>query len=115
MLARFRAQFPEFADTSDAAIEAWIENASEITSVSDTAKLYCAAHLLALSQETHGGADEGAGEVRMERIGPKWVEYKAQALFGWEVFFTRSRYGRMLLLLERRAPSIGMSVRVYGK
>ena len=112
-LSKFRTQFPEFAATVDADVERWLAEASSLHSVNDVATLWCAAHLLALAIATGLQPDEGAGEVKEETIGPKSLIFKTQAEAGWEVFFTRSSYGRHFLLLERRTPAVGFSVRVF--
>lgn len=111
LLTRFREDFPEFSDVSDSEVERWLETAREIHSLSETATLHLAAHLLALSQEDSGGVDDGAGVVTAESIGPKSVSYRTQAESGQDVFFERTRYGRTFLVLERRATAF--SARVF--
>ena len=112
MLAWFREEFPEFEDLSDQGVETWLDRAVEIHSLSDTATLYLAAHLVALDREESGEVvDHGAGVITSETIGPKSVTYMTQARSGDETFFARTQYGRLFLTIERRVTAF--SVRVF--
>ena len=109
---KFRERFPEFGWCGDSAIETMLELAGEMHSLSETATLYLAGHLIKLDREEgRNGVDEGAGVVTNESIGPKTVQYKTQAERESDVFFERTPYGRMFLVLEKRATAF--SVRVY--
>ena len=112
MLTWFREEFPEFDDVIDQSVETWLGHAAEIHSLSKTATLYLAAHLVALDREESGQVvDHGAGVITSETIGPKSVTYMNQARSGDEVFFARTEYGRLFLTLERRATAF--SARVF--
>ncbi len=115
-LSNFREQFPEFPEDqfTDAAAESALDIAAEISAVSAKAILYLAAHLLTLAGERTAALDGGSGELTAEEIGPKRAEYKTQAAEGRDVFFSRSAYGRMFLVIERASPAKVMGARVFG-
>lgn len=108
-VAQFRANFNEFASTSDADVERAIDDAEQIHSIRLRAQLYCAAHILALEAE-----DDAAGEIQSEGVGPLRVSYMTQAERGRDAFFTATKYGRRFLALERRTPSVAIAARVLG-
>ena len=103
--AKFLSTFPEITVSSDAVVNAAGELALRISNVSQDAVLYLTAHLLSIQSEDTGAPDGGAGEVVSERTGPMDTKYLVQAETNREVFFTRTSYGRMFLILERRAPA----------
>ena len=112
-LAAFRAAYPELGATSDDIVSARLRDAQTIHRARESLTLLCAAHLIILG--AHGTEpDDGAGEVSREKIGPKEIEYKTQAEAGWQAFFTRTSYGRLFLIMERRTPAVALSARVYG-
>lgn len=119
MLADFRRLFSEFLTVDDAVVEEYIDLAKEIHNIRKSATLYCAAHLLSISQDDTSQPDFGAVEVIQETIGPKSVTYRSQLQAQSqtettrEAFFNTSRYGRIFLVLEKRTPSFAMPVRVY--
>ena len=112
MLAWFREEFPEFDDVADSAVNVWLGHAAEIHSLSETATLYLAAHLVALDgEDSVGQVDGGAGVITSETIGPKSATYMTQARSGDETFFARTQYGRLFLTIERRVTAF--SARVF--
>lgn len=112
-VAEFREFFGELEAEVDDKITSAIQTAFEMTAVSRTAILYCAAHVLVVSKENSPDADGGAGEVSSETIGPRKVIYTTTAQDGREVYFSRTGYGRTFLQLERRSVARTMSMRVY--
>ena len=56
------------------------------------------------------GSDRNNGAA----TAPKRVRFRAQTRDERDTFFTRTRYGRMFLQLERRTSGYAMGVRVYG-
>ena len=107
----FRIRFPEFAETADVRVLAAIREAEAVTHVSKDAVLHCAAHMLACMGEETGALDGGSGVVQHETIGSQNMSYRDMAGDEpREVFFSRSAYGRHVLLLENRAPAIGMGM-----
>ena len=111
-VADFRAKFPEFVGTADAAVSTLITEAYGITDVARSATLYCIAHLAALEAESTAKLDGGSGVVKSETIGPRKVEYMTQAKTEREVFFATTAYGRRVLRIESRTPKSVMSVAV---
>ena len=116
-LADFRARFPEFSATSDAAASLAIDDAKRHHALTAVGWLLCAAHLLALRSDTAsvGGYDGGAGEVITETMGPRTVEYVPMA--GEDpnrVFYTSTRYGREFLAVEARTPRRRISAVAVG-
>ena len=114
LLADFRAQFPEFDGMDEPVVLQWLETARDIHALSDRALIWCAAHLIVLDRDEERQIDRGTGEVEEDRAGPKRVRFRAQTRDERDTFFTRTRYGRMFLQLERRTPGYAMGVRVYG-
>ena len=102
--AQVKERFTEFDSVDDAVVSALIADAYALTDVSEAATLNCVGHLLALHPEVNGKADGGSGEVTMEKIGPRQVQYMAQAERNREVFFTSTAYGRRCLSIEKRTP-----------
>jgi len=112
--AEFKLKFPELASRTDDAIDAAVAQAMTVNNQSVDIVCNLAAHFLALASEHRGDVDGGSGEVNMDMIGPRQIQYTAMAASGDEVFFSRSAYGRMYLMLSKRHPNRAMSVRVYG-
>lgn len=115
LLQLFRTLFPELtvSEVSDADAARWIELAGQFHSLSDHARVHCAAHLLTLAateQDGPGGVDGGAGLHSSEMLGAHRIDY---ALSAAEVdrdgYFARTPYGRTFLTLERRA-TVGIRV-----
>lgn len=112
--ADFKAKFPELSETDDDAIEELIALAITVNEQSTDIVLYLAAHFVAVAKEQTGEMDGGSGEVNMDMIGPRQIQYTTMAAQGDAVFFSRSSYGRMYLVLSRRHANRAMSVRVFG-
>lgn len=103
-------RFPEFKDLDGDVIGTAVREACGMVHVSKDATLHCAAHLLAIREQETGTADGGSGEVIQEFMGPQQLYYQAMAEKGREVFFSTTRYGRQVLLLEARSPKIAMGM-----
>ena len=109
-LAAFRTAFPEFpeATASDAEVNAALDYAVLIHTAVELAMLNCAAHVLVIRKQesasnTPAKIDGGARLVQSEGIGNQAQTYVRQARGEQrEVFFNRTAYGRMFLLLEHR-------------
>ena len=116
-VAEFRERFAEFAQTTDAEITRAIDDAGVLHAVTTRGRLYCAAHLLAIDSDDEGlaGVDGGSGVVKSEAIGPLKIEYVPQVgETEADVFYGTTRYGRRLLALEDRTPSLVLTARVVG-
>jgi len=111
-VADFRALFNEFAQTSDEQIERAIDTSYTIYALSKRALLFLVAHILTLETEEKK-LDGGQGEVRVERIGKKQLEYITQASSAGESFYTTSFYGRIHIQLRKASPS-RLAPRVIG-
>ena len=105
-VTKFKARFPGiFADLTEPQIKQFIDIACQISNVSYDAIAYLTAHLIVCEiEEANGRIDGGSGEVNTETIGKKTVVYKEMAETNREVFFTRTHYGRMFLIIEGRSP-----------
>jgi len=112
--AEFKAKFPELSATEDSVIDGLIALAMTVNEQSTDIVLYLSAHFVVLEKEQTGDIDGGSGEVNMDMIGPRQVGYKTMASQGDDVFFSRSPYGRMYLMLSRRQAARTLAVRVYG-
>ena len=111
--ADFKIQFPEFRAEQDDAVTAMLDLAASVNAQSTNLISYLTAHLLTVAS-ADGKMDGGSGEVTMDGIGPRQVSYRTMAETGDEVFFTRSSYGRMYLMLAKRNPNRTISVKVFG-
>ena len=74
-VADFRTQFPEFAATTDAAIELALEEGLLLHSIRKLATLYASAHVLsyrltAIAGGGGGGSTTVTGQVSRRRVGP---------------------------------------------
>ena len=114
--ANFRRLFPEFAAQPDTAVGLAMIGARISHTVTALGTLYAAAHLLATDGDMAGAADGGDGAVTRESLGPKSAEYALATGRGADrdAFWATSAYGRRLLEIEARAPSLVVSARVVG-
>ena len=117
-IAEFRTKFPEFTESlvRDRDVGRWLETAYQLSDVAREATFFTAAHLIALdlAERTAGAiapADERGGVILEESFGPKKLKFMQQAMDGREVWYTRTAYGRLALMLEQRAPAGVISVR----
>lgn len=130
-LADFRAQFPELATRSDAAVQRAIEEAYLLHRIRKLATMYAAAHVLTVNdvdEAGESGSSAGSvtvhGEISMKKVGPLSLEYTTTS--GTQTgntntksavdvtFFSRTEYGRHFLALEARSARAGMGAMVVG-
>lgn len=115
--AHLREEVPALASVAEDVLSRALIVALEIHTLSPLATVYCAAHLVSLwadedASTNPAGVDDRGGVVIAETAGPIEAEYMPQAEGGHEVFFARTPYGRMFLMLERRATAF--TPRVWG-
>ena len=111
-IAEFRARFPEFAAQTDDDVAQFVETAYQLSDVSREATYQTAAHLATLYiGEQAAVIDDRGGIIVEETWGPKKLKFLEQAMTKREVFFVRTTYGRLALMLENRSPAGIMSVR----
>ena len=117
-VSEFRDKFPEFTTdvVTDRDATQWLETAYQLSDVTREATMFTAAHLVALDRgERVAGAvapvDELGGVIVEEAFGPKKLKFMQQAMDGREVWYTRTAYGRLALMLEKRSPAGVISVR----
>lgn len=108
-LPRWRVTYPEFTATTDDAVVAAYGWALQINALSDDATQALTAHILTLAEQRTAAADGGSGIVTAEALGPQRREYMAQSMDARQVWLTQSVYGRMVVMLEQRAPAVVMS------
>ena len=109
--AGFRIQFPEFdSSANDEQVSLALQEARLIHSRRALATLYCAAHILKLSQNPSD--TNTPGEISSATVGPMTTTYKTQAEKNWQSFFTRTEYGRHFLILEQRTARSGIGAMV---
>ena len=111
-VADFRSRFSEFSTTDDSDIERITEIAIQIYATSVDALLYLVAHILTL-EAVDPKLDGGAGEVRVETIGKRSLEYVTQASDAGEAFYSTTFYGRTHLRMRRASPG-RLAPRVIG-
>ena len=127
-VADFRTQFPEFASTSDLAIELALEEGLLLHSIRKLATLYASAHTLAFRLASIAGGGGGGstavtGQLQRRRVGPLEEEFathsgSTQGNAGSRkssediAYFSSTIYGQHFLALEARSPraSIGAMV-----
>ena len=109
-LADFRARFAQFDPISDETVQFAIDDAEVIAARTDRMWLFCAAHIVALEQDSTNEADGGQGEVTEEQIGERRVKYLSMARWGeaTDVWLTQTIYGRRVLMMAKTNPSIVM-------
>ena len=113
-LAGFRAQFPEFATTADAAVQLALDEAILIHDLRTLGTLLCAAHLVALSAEAVAGSTP-AGEITKDEGGPLKVTYAGiKDQRDHAQFFGRTHYGRRFMIIEKRSPRFAIGAKVCG-
>ena len=119
-VADFRTQFPEFAATTDAAIELALEEGLLLHSIRKLATLYASAHVLsyrltAIAGGGGGGSTTVTGQVSRRRVGPLEEEFSthtgstqgnATSRRSSEdiAYFSGTIYGQHFLALEARSP-----------
>ena len=108
-VAEFRAELVEFVEEEwpDAQVEMAIDVARDIHKSSARATIWCAAHLLSLWKSERGSVvakpDGGGRLVSGETLGQRMQSYARAAKDEDEdVFFHRTTYGRVFLMLEKR-------------
>lgn len=111
LLTIFRERFSEFSDVNDKTLMIFIGDAVALSSLSDRAIVYLAAHLYVVDKGAHATVDSGANTVVSERTGKHAVTYAQQSERSADSFYETTKYGRMFLQLKRQ--SHGFRVRVY--
>ena len=66
-VADFRAEFPEFSATSDAAVQRALTEALLLHSIRKLATLYAAAHVLSVVPDTSTGGGAWAGQPSLAK------------------------------------------------
>ena len=110
--AEVRGRFPQFASLGDPVVERIIIEAYSFSDVSETATLYCIAHMLQLELDEEAGV-ERSGEVEKDKVGPVASTYKVHAETSRDVYLTQTKYGQRCLAEERRTPAGVVAIR-YG-